>query len=267
MYARRREAVQPLIARGAVACESPKDVAAESDVIFTMVTDTKAAADVMLGDHGIIHGARTGSVVVDHSTISPSGSRSISAALKVRGIQMLDAPVSGGIAGAHAGTLSIMIGGDEAIVERCRPLLSVLGTTIVRMGPSGAGQVAKACNQICIVVNQLGVAEAMLVAEKNGLDLDALTRVLLGGFASSRILELQGPKMASRQFVGDIPSRLHYKDALIALETAREIGVTLPATVLAAEILGRLQETGGAELDSAAVLKIIEELKSGIPDS
>ena len=262
-YARRKEAVEALVGAGAVACRSPREVAEASDVVFTMVTDTRAVEAVVLGDAGmpgqaIIDGAKPGTVVIDHSTIAPSATRKIAETLGARGIHLLDAPVSGGVAGARAHTLSIMVGGEEEVFERCHELLTALGTTIVYMGPSGAGQVAKACNQICIVVNQLGVAEALLVAERSGLDPERLRKVLMGGFAASRILEIQAPKMAARRFEGAIASRLHHKDALLALDLGRDLGVSLPATALAADALTKLQEAGGGNLDSAAVFTVIQ---------
>ena len=259
VHARRPEAMQDLVAAGASRCASPREVAARSEVIFTMVTDTAAVEEVTLGADGIAAGALPGSVLIDHSTISPSGARRIATSLGAHGIHMLDAPVSGGCAGARTATLSIMVGGDEDVFNRCRPLLESLGTTVVYIGSAGAGQVAKACNQICIVVNQLGAAEALLLAERSGVDFDRVQRAMMGGFAASRILDVQGPKMMSRHFEGQIESRLHHKDILIALEMARELGARLPASALAADLLTRLQEAGGARLDSAAVFTILEQ--------
>ena len=155
---------------GARGAGSPAEVASLSDVTITMVIDTSAVEAVTLGPGGIVEGARAGTVVIDHSTIDPEGAQRIASALKTRDIEMLDAPVSGGAAVADAGALSIMVGGDEAVLERCRPVLASYGKTIVHIGPSGAGQIAKACNQICTIVNTLGAAEAMLMAERAGVD-------------------------------------------------------------------------------------------------
>lgn len=259
VYARRSEATAPLVEAGAVRCDTPADVASRSDVIFTAVTDTAAVKAVVLGTDGIARGARAGTVVVDHSTITPVGARQIAAALETIGVDLLDAPVSGGVLGAQSGRLSIMVGGDPNVFERCRPLLGHLATTIVYIGPSGAGQVAKACNQICIVVNQLGVAEAVLLAERSGVDFENVRQALMGGFASSRILDIQSPKMVSRRFDGAIESRLHHKDILIVLEMAQDLGLRLPASSLAADVLTKLQQAGGARLDSAAVFSILEQ--------
>jgi 2-hydroxy-3-oxopropionate reductase len=259
IYARRPEAAPPLVAAGALACRTPAEVAERSEVTFTMVTDTAAVEAVTIGENGIIKRAPRGSVLIDHSTIAPAGARRIAAALRERGVFMLDAPVSGGIGAAQSATLSIMVGGDEEVFHRCRPWLEQLGKTVVYIGGSGTGQIAKACNQICIVVNQLGVAEAVLLAEKSGVDFDQVSRALMAGFAGSRILEIQAPKMVARDFAGEIESRLHYKDVLLALDLAREAGVRLPATALAAELLAKLQQAGGAKLDSAAVFQMLEQ--------
>ena len=259
VYARRREAAAPLVAAGAIDCASPAGVAERSDVIFTMLTDTAAVEAVTLGRNGIAETARPGSVVIDHSTISPARARQIAEALQRRGVLMLDAPVSGGWWAAESASLSIMVGGDEDVLNRCRPLLELLGKTITHIGGPGAGQIAKACNQICIVVTQLGVAEAVLLAERSGIDFTRVHRALMAGLAASRVLEVQGPKMASRCFDGQIESRLHHKDAQIALDAARELGLRLPAAALAAESLTTLQEHGGATLDSAAIVQTLEQ--------
>ena len=259
VFARRPAPLALLVEQGARACASPTDAAATSDVVITMVTDTTAVDAVALGPGGIVEGARPGTVVIDHSTIEPAASRRIAAALRERGIEMLDAPVSGGVLGAEAGTLVMMVGGDRAVFERCAPIMSVNAQRVVHMGLPGAGQVAKACNQMCLVVNQLGVAEAMLLAERSGLDTARLIEALQGGFAASRILDVQGPKMARRDFVGRIESRLHHKDLHIALDLASALGISTPASALAASLLDRLQQAGGARLDSAAVLTMLED--------
>jgi len=263
VYARRPEAAEPIVAAGATDCTSPADVAQRSDVIFTMLTDTAAVEAVTLGRNGIAETARPGSILVDHSTISPAGTRQIAAALQGRGVSMLDAPVSGGWWAAESASLSIMVGGDEDVFNRCLPLLELMGKTITHIGGPGAGQIAKACNQICIVVTQLGVAEAVLLAERSGIDVSRVQRALMAGFAASRVLEVQGPKMATRRFEGQIESRLHHKDALIALDAARKLGLWLPAAALAAESLTTLQENGGATLDSAAIVQTLEQNQTG----
>jgi 3-hydroxyisobutyrate dehydrogenase-like beta-hydroxyacid dehydrogenase len=171
---------------------------------------------------------------------------------------MLDAPVSGGGGAAEAGTLAIMVGGSAASLERATPALSCYGKSIVHIGPNGAGQVAKACNQICTIVNQLGAAEAMLLAERAGVDPRAVKEALMGGFAASRMLDLQAPKMIARDFHGKVESRLHHKDIHIVLDLARSLGIELPASTAAADVLDRLQQRGGARHDSAAIFTVLE---------
>jgi 3-hydroxyisobutyrate dehydrogenase-like beta-hydroxyacid dehydrogenase len=258
VWARRAEAMAPLVDAGAAAGASAAEVAAASDVVITMVTNTQAVEDVVLGERGIIHGARPGALVIDHSTIAPDGARRIAGALRARGIDMLDAPVSGGAAAAEAGTLAVMVGGSTAALDRARPLLACYAQRVVHIGPIGAGQVAKACNQICTIVNQLGAAEAMLLAERAGVDPRAVQRALMGGFAASRMLELQAPKMIARDFEGRIESRLHHKDIHIVLDLARALGIELPASLAAAAVLDDLQRRGGARQDSAAVFDVLD---------
>jgi 3-hydroxyisobutyrate dehydrogenase-like beta-hydroxyacid dehydrogenase len=225
---------------------------------MTMVTDSAAVEAVLLGEQGIASGARSGSLVIDHSTIDPGASRRIAKELHARGVEMLDAPVSGGSAAAEAGTLAIMVGGSEAAFERATPVLECYATRIVYIGASGAGQVAKACNQICTIVNQLGAAEAMLLAERAGVDPGTVKEALMGGFAASRMLDLQAPKMIARDFQGKIESRLHHKDIRIVLDLARAFGIVLPASMAAADVLDRLQQRGGARQDSAAIFSVLD---------
>lgn len=257
VFARREEAMAPLIALGARGTASPAEVASLSDVIVTMVIDTRAVEDVVLGSRGVIERAIPGSVLIDHSTIEPDGARKVAAAVKARGIEMLDAPVSGGAAVAEAGMLSIMAGGDEAVLDRVRPIIACYGRTIVHIGPSGAGQIAKACNQICTIVNTLGAAEAMLMAERAGVDPTKVKDVLMTGFGASRMLDLQAPKMIARNFEGKVESRLHYKDIHIVLDMARALGIELPASAAAARVITQLQERGGAKRDTAAVFEVL----------
>jgi 2-hydroxy-3-oxopropionate reductase len=258
IWARRRDAMAPLLAAGATAAESAAHVAAATDIVITMVTDTQAVEDVVFGEHGVARGARPGSLVIDHSTIDPAGARRIATRLQAQGVEMLDAPVSGGGAAAEAGTLAIMAGGSAAAVDRARPVLSCYAKNIVHIGPSGAGQVAKACNQICTIVNQLGAAEAMLLAERAGVDPRRVKEALMGGFAASRMLDLQAPKMIARDFAGKVESRLHHKDIHIVLDLARTFDLELPASLAAANVLDQLQQRGGARQDSAAIFDVLD---------
>jgi 3-hydroxyisobutyrate dehydrogenase-like beta-hydroxyacid dehydrogenase len=266
VFARRQEAMAPLIRAGADGAGTPADVAAKSDVIITMVSDTSAVEEVAIGPRGIIEGSKPGTIVVDHSTIDPDGARRVASILKTRGIEMIDAPVSGGAAAAEAGGLTIMAGGDESVFACVRPILECYGKTIVHIGPSGAGQVAKACNQICTIVNMLGAAEAMLMAERAGIDPAKARDVLMTGFGASRMLEMQAPKMIARDFEGKVESRLHYKDIHIVLALARKLGIELPASVAAAKVLTELQDRGGAKSDSAAIFTVLANPKSLTPN-
>jgi 3-hydroxyisobutyrate dehydrogenase-like beta-hydroxyacid dehydrogenase len=259
VFARRKQAMEPLLADGAQGAASPADVASQSSIVFTMVSDTTAVEEVVLGKHGVREGARPRSVLIDHTTIAPAATRAIAAQLKARDIAMLDAPVSGGVAAAGTGTLSVMVGGEEPVFDACKPILGCVGQTIVYIGASGAGQIAKACNQICTIVNQEAAAEAMLLAEKCGVDPLKVQEVLMAGFAASRMLGLQAPKMIARNFEGKVESRLHHKDIHIVLEMARGLGIELPASAAAAEILTILQRRGGAKKDSAAVFTVLSD--------
>jgi len=266
VFARRQDAMAPLIRAGADGAGTPADVAAKSDVIITMVTDTSAVEEVAIGPRGIIEGSKPGTIVVDHSTIDPDGARRVASILKTRGIEMIDAPVSGGAAVAEAGGLTIMAGGDESVFARVLPILECYGKTIVHIGPNGAGQVAKACNQICTIVNMLGAAEAMLMAERAGIDPAKARDVLMTGFGASRMLEMQAPKMIARDFEGKVESRLHHKDIHIVLAMARKLGIELPASAAAAKVLTELQDRGGAKSDTAAIFSILANPKSLTPN-
>jgi 3-hydroxyisobutyrate dehydrogenase-like beta-hydroxyacid dehydrogenase len=260
VFARRPEAMAPLVDAGAHSAASPADVAERSDIIITVVFDSQAVEDVTLGSRGIVEAARPGAVVVDHTTIHPNAARRIAAALGKEGIEMLDAPVSGGAASAEAGELTVMAGGAAAALQRSRPIIECYAATITHIGPSGAGQVAKACNQICTIVNMLGAAEALLMAERSGIDPAIVKDVMMKGFAASRMLDLQGPKMIARDFSGKVQSRLHHKDIQIVLEMARDLGLRVPASSAAAQVLAMLQDRGGGSRDSAAIFEVLADL-------
>ena len=258
VWARRPEAMTSLVAAGAAVGDSAAHVAAASDIVITMVTDTRAVEEVILGERGVARGARPNALVIDHSTIDPGVARRIASELDTQGVEMLDAPVSGGQAAAEARTLAIMVGGSVAALDRARPVLSCYAKSITYIGAHGAGQVAKACNQICTIVNQLGAAEAMLLAERAGVDPRAVKEALMNGFGASRMLDLQAPKMIARDFAGKVESRLHHKDIGIVLDPARAFGIELPASAAAASVLLKLQQRGGAHQDSAAVFSVLD---------
>jgi 3-hydroxyisobutyrate dehydrogenase-like beta-hydroxyacid dehydrogenase len=258
VYARRAEAMQPFVAQGATACASPAEAARGAQFVFTNVTATADVEQVLLGANGVIETAAPGTIVIDHSTISALATREIAAKLADKGIEMLDCPVSGGVKGAQAATLSIMVGGKAEVLERARPLLEKLGTTITHIGGHGAGQVAKACNQIVQVVNIQGIAEAMLFARANGVDCATVVRALQAGFAGSRMLDLMGPKMAGRDFAAGIEARLHQKDYGLIVDMAREAGLAMPAVALVAQQLNALVGQGWGRQDTSALLKVLE---------
>ncbi len=263
VYARRSEMMQPLIAAGAVSCNSPQAVAAQSDIVITMVSDTHDVEQVILGENGVIYGARADSLIIDMSSIAALATRKIAQTLAEKHIEMLDAPVSGGDKGAIAGTLSIMVGGKKHAFERAKPLFEVMGSNIVHIGDNGAGQVAKTCNQILVSQTIAAVGEALILAKAAGVDPARVRSALLGGFASSKILEVHGQRMLTRQFEPGFKTKLHQKDIKIALQTAHDLGVALPGSALSAQYLNALVGTGQSELDSAAIILILEAL-SGI---
>jgi 2-hydroxy-3-oxopropionate reductase len=260
VYARRPAAAQTLVAAGATACASPAEVAKHADVIFTIVADTPDVESVIFGEQGIAMQARPGTVIVDMSTISPTATKSIAERLARQRVEMLDAPVSGGETGAINGTLSIMVGGKPLIFERIKPLFECMGKNIVHIGDNGAGQVAKACNQIVVAVTIEAVAEALTFARKNGADPAKVREALMGGFAGSKIMEVHGKRMLDNDFKPGFKVGLHQKDMRIVMETAHQLGVALPAAALVTQHLNALMGTGDANLDSAAVVKVIERM-------
>jgi len=260
VYARRPEAAEPLVKAGATACDSPAEAARHAEIIFSCVSDTPDVEEVLLGQDGVIHGAKPGSVVVDMSTISPSATRTFATQLATRDIHMLDAPVSGGEQGAIAGTLSIMVGGDAADLARVRPLLDLLGKNIVHVGDHGAGQTAKACNQIVVAQTIVGVAEALQLAKNAGVDPARVREALLGGFAYSRILDVHGQRMLEENFKPGFKAKLHAKDLRIALEEGRAQGLSMESSAAAAGYIFRVAEELDGELDHSAVIKLMQDV-------
>jgi 2-hydroxy-3-oxopropionate reductase len=260
VYARRPEAAKSLVAAGARLYATAAELAAASEAVFTMVTASKDLEEVVLGPAGVAEGATAGSVLVDMETISPAVARDVATSLKAKDVNMLDAPVSGGPAGAQQATLSIMVGGDAAVFERVRPLLACLGRTILHMGPSGAGQMTKACNQLALLVAAQGAAEALTLARRSGLDAGRVREVLLAGLASSRVLELFGERMVTRDFAAGIETRLYHKDLAIALGVAHDVGQALPAAAVVMQHINAAIGAGDASSDLSSILKTIERL-------
>ena len=258
VYARRPEALAPLIAAGAQAVATPADVARSADIVFTMVTTSADSEEIALGRAGLIEGAAAGASVVDMATISPLTTRRIADALAVRGVDHLDAPVSGGPAGAQAGTLSIMVGGKSHAFERVKPLFECMGRTILHMGDHGAGQTTKACNQLLLTVTAQGVAEALALARASGLEPARVREALLGGIAASRVLEFFGQRMVERNFGPGIDARFYHKDVAIALELAQEAGLPLPAAAIVKQQLNAIMGAGEGNADFSILIRALE---------
>lgn len=258
VFARREDAMTPYLELGAVATNSPAEAAQGADFVFTNVTATADVESVLLGAGGVIETAAPDTLVCDFSTIDAMATRAIAAQLAEREIGFMDCPVSGGTKAAEAGTLTIMVGGAEEHVVRARPLLEKLGTNIFHMGNVGDGQVTKACNQIVQVVAIQGIAEAMLYAEVNDVDLDKVVEALMSGFAGSKMLGLMGPKMASRDFAAGIEARLHHKDFGLVVEAAAKQHLPMPATAIVHQQLSKLMEAGWGKMDTCNLLRVLE---------
>lgn len=260
VHNRSRGPVDELAAEGARPASSPREVAEKSDVVITIVPDAPDVEAVILGPGGVAEGVRPGMLVIDMSTSSPVLARRIAATLGEKGVDVLDAPVSGGEIGAKEGTLSIMVGGAAGAFERALPILQAMGKNIVHVGDAGAGQVTKAANQIVVGMTIQAVAEALLLASKAGVDPARVRQALMGGFAQSRILELHGQRMLDRNFKPGFKARLHRKDLAIALSTAREYGVPLPGTAVVHEVLNGLIGMGRDEYDHSGLVTVLETL-------
>ena len=260
VFARNPAQSAPLQAAGATVLASPFALAQASEILFINVADDTALEAVLFNKEGAAAGLRTGSIVVDMGTTSPTFTRQVASRLAERGIDLIDAPVSGGEAGAIAGTLAIMAGGPEAAFLRVLPLFQVIGGNIVHVGDSGAGQVAKACNQIVVSAALLGVAEALTFAARQGVDAGKVRQALLGGSAYSKILEIHGQRMLDRQFKPGFKARLHQKDLGIVLAEAQQAGLALPTAALAAQMMNALVGGGDGELDSSALIQVIQQL-------
>ncbi len=258
LWSRRPEAAAALVEAGAVACDSPAAVARRAEVVFTMVTDSADVAAVALGDEGLIHGFAPGSIHVDMSTIAPGMARHIAARLAESGVAMLDAPVSGGAAGARNATLAIMVGGAAETLARVRPLFALLGQAVVHIGGNGAGQVAKACNQMVMVASLQACAEAMRLAAASGVDPAQVRKALLGGSGGSRVLEVFGGRMVARDFQAGVEARLHHKDFAILLDEAHRLGCPLPVAGQVGQQLNALMGSGWGHDDSASLLRVLE---------
>jgi 3-hydroxyisobutyrate dehydrogenase len=263
VYNRSPERMQPLANAGAATAASPAELAAAVDVVFLCVSDTPDVEQVLLGDDGVLQGAKSGSLVVDMSTISPAATRQLAARLAEEGVAMIDAPVSGGSEGAAKGTLSIMVGGEAADVERARPYLAAMGSTITHLGPIGSGQSCKLVNQILVVVNMLAAAEALVFAEASGLDLERTLEAVGGGAAGSWMLANRGPQAIRRDWRPGFTIDLQQKDLRLVLESADQTGAPVLATSVVFQLYRTLQREGLGGEGNHALIKALERL-SGI---
>ena len=257
VWARRAESMQPLLDAGAKGAGSPSEAAQGNELVISMVADAPDVAEVM---RGVAQAAAPGLVAVDMSTIAPAAARQIGVDLAAASVDFMDAPVSGGEVGAVAGTLSIMAGGSDVAFARARLAFECMGKNIVHVGACGAGQVAKAANQILTGMGVLAVAEAFAFAAKNGVDRSKVREALLGGFAYSRILENHGQRMLDRNFKPGFKSWMHEKDLNIVMQTAHELGLCLPGSAATAQMFNAMVGSGMGEEDSIAVLKLLERL-------
>ncbi|MBA4706830.1 NAD(P)-dependent oxidoreductase [Aquitalea aquatica] len=257
VWSRRHDSAAAALAAGASWADSPAQLAAQVEVLISNVSDTRDVEQVLLGEQGAVHGAAKGLVCVDMSTISPIGARDIAARLAEAGVDFLDCPVSGGQVGAVNGSLTIMVGGKAEALAKVRPALEAMGKTITHIGDSGAGQVAKACNQIAVGVGVAAVAEVMKLAKACGVDPAPVREALLGGFAQSRVLDIHGQRMIDDNYAPGFKAHLHLKDMGIVLDTARQLGIRLPEAERVAGLIGQLVEQGEGELDSAAIARLI----------
>jgi hypothetical protein len=259
LWERRTATLDPFRDATARLYESPAAMASHIDVLFTMVADGPDVEAVLFGEQGVVAAAGVGLTVIDMSTIGPSPARDIAGRLQAVGIDFLDAPVSGGEVGAIAASLTIMVGGEPAVFERMLPLLKLMGKSVSLIGPAGAGQVAKACNQILTGVSVLAVAEALAFADRSGVDAARVREALLGGFAYSRILENHGQRMLDRNFKPGFKAWMHQKDLRIVMEEAHRLHMLLPSAEASAKMFTAMNNAGMGEEDSIAVLKLLEE--------
>jgi len=253
-------AVNRLVELGAQKGQSGQQVAALSDLVITMLPDSPDVEKAALGPGGIIEGAHPGLIFIDMSTIAPDISVKVAEKLAEKGVRCLDAPVSGGEVGAQKATLSIMVGGPQDLFDEVAPVFAVLGKTVTLCGPLGAGQTVKACNQIQVALNFVGMAEALVLGAKAGVDPEIIIKVLSGGYAQTRVMDVRGPKVIEGNFTPGFKSKFHYKDLNIIMDTARRLHVPLPATAVAHELFSALLAAGDGDLDHSAIIKVIEAL-------
>lgn len=259
LYNRTKEKAEEIAGDGATVADSPREVAENSDIIITMLPDSPQVEVILAGEGGVLEGLGEGSLVVDMSTISPVVTKVLAEKVEERGASMLDAPVSGGDVGAQQGELSIMVGGSEEDFERARPLFDVMGRAATHVGPVGAGQVVKACNQIVVALTIEAVSEALVLGSKAGVKPEKVVEALSGGLAGSAVMEAKKEKFFDHDFDPGFRVELHHKDLGIALAAGREYGVTLPVTAIVDQMLQDLRMRGRGDRDHSALLTLIED--------
>ncbi|TCP51998.1 2-hydroxy-3-oxopropionate reductase [Tamaricihabitans halophyticus] len=261
-YNRSRAKVDAFVAAGGRGADSIAEAVAGADVVVTMLPDSPDVRDVMFADDGVLAHTAAGALLVDCSTIRPDVAREVAESSAARGVRALDAPVSGGEQGAIDGKLSIMVGGADADFAAARPVLDAMGTTVVHVGPAGSGQTVKAANQLIVAGNIQLVAEAVVFLEAHGVDTDSAVRVLGGGLAGSKVLEVKGAGMTGRTFTPGFRAELHHKDLGILTSAARDAGTATPLGAVVAQLMGALVAQGHGELDHSALIKLVEQLSA-----
>ena len=258
----KNKASSELVKAGATSFSSNKAISQESDFVITMLPDSPEVEEVVLGEEGVLEGIREGSVFIDMSTIAPSTAKKLYKLMQEKGVEALDAPVSGGQVGAESGSVSIMVGGSEQAFQKALPLFKVMGKSMVHIGEAGAGQMTKACNQMIVGMTIQAVAEAFTLAKKAGVDLGKMREALLGGFAQSRILDLHGKRIIDQNFEPGFKIKLHRKDMNIALQAGREFSVPLYGSAQVAAHMDAVLAQGNGELDHSAIALLMEQLST-----
>jgi 2-hydroxy-3-oxopropionate reductase len=262
VHNRSRQAVHELVAEGAREAFSPQEVAAQVDILLTNLPDSPDVELVALGEQGVIHAARPGLIFIDHSTIKPATARKIAAEFSKKDVASLDAPVSGGDIGARDGTLTIMVGGDAQALEKVMPVLKVEGKSITHVGESGAGQIAKAANQIMVAAQMVAMGELLIFAKKAGADPQRVVEAIRGGAAQCWTLDVKTPRLFSGNRAPGFKAYMQAKDLAIVQETARQYGIPLPAAGMHAQLFYAMLEMGMSDLDNSAVIGVLETLAS-----
>ncbi len=260
VYNRSRQAVDELVLAGALPASSPAEVAEKVDIVFTNLPDSPDVEAVVLGEKGIIEGAHAGLIYVDNSTVKPATARLIDHKLGEMGIACLDAPVSGGDVGARDGTLTIMVGGSADALEKVMPVFKAMGKSITHVGDSGAGQIAKAANQIMVAAQMVAMSELLIFAQKAGADPQKVVKAIRGGAAQCWTLDIKPPRLFAGNRAPGFKARLQAKDLSIVIETARQFGVPLPSTAINAQLFEAMLASGMGDLDNSAVIGVIEAL-------